>query len=213
MTSTPPKAQRKPVTARYHGVDLVDEWDWLKEPEDPAVIAHLEAENAYTAAVTADQQALRETIFAEITAHSGETDMSAPARIDDWWYFTRTEEGAQYAVHCRVPVENDSWEPPQIQRGVPLEGEQVILDGNVEAEKVAFFSLGGLTVSPDGTLLAYLVDETGDERFTLRLRDLTTGEQLPDEIPGLSYGVAFDPAGERGFYMEPDASCRPFKLK
>ena len=213
MTSTPPKAQRKPVTARYHGVDLVDEWDWLKDPEDPAVIAHLEAENAYTDAVTADQQSLREAIFAEIKAHTVETDMSVPARIDDWWYFTRTEEGAQYAVHCRVPVENDSWEPPQIQRGVPLEGEQVILDGNAEAEKVAFFSLGGMTVSPDGNLLAYLVDETGDERFTLRVRDLRDGEQLPDEILGLSYGIAFDPSGTRLFYMEPDEAWRPYRLR
>ena len=113
MTSTPPKAQRKPVTARYHGVDLVDEWDWLKDPEDPAVIAHLEAENAYTEAVTADQQQLREAIFGEIKAHTVETDMSVPSRIDDWWYFTRTEEGAQYAVHCRVPVENDSGNHPK----------------------------------------------------------------------------------------------------
>ncbi|GAA2039021.1 S9 family peptidase [Yaniella flava] len=213
MTSTPPQATRKPVTATYHGVDLVDSWDWLKDPQDPNTIAHLEAENAYTETVTADQQLLRDAIFAEIKSHTVETDMSVPSRINDWWYFTRTSEGAQYGVHCRVPVEGDSWEPPQIQPGVVLAGEQVLLDGNVEAEKVAFFSLGAMTVSPDGTLLAYLVDETGDERFTLRLRDLTTGEQLPDEIPGLSYGVAFDPAGERVFYMEPDASWRPYKLK
>jgi oligopeptidase B len=213
MTATPPKATRKPVTTVHHGVELVDEWDWLKDPDNPDTIAHLNAENAYTDAVTADQQALRETIFAEIKSHTVETDMSVPSRIDDWWYFTRTEEGAQYSVHCRVPVVNDSWEPPQIQRGEPLEGEQVILDGNVEAEKVPFFSLGGMTVSPDGNLLAYLVDETGDERFTLRVRDLRTGEQLPDEISGLAYGIAFDPSGTRLFYMEPDESWRPYRLK
>ena len=213
MTATPPKAPRKPVTAVHHGVELIDNWDWLKDPEDPETIAHLEAENAYTDAVTADQQTLRETIFAEIKSHTVETDMSVPSRIDDWWYFTRTEEGAQYAVHCRVPVEGDSWEPPQIQRGEPLADEQVILDGNVEAEKVPFFSLGGMTVSPDGNLLAYLVDETGDERFTLRIRDLRTGEQLPDEISGLSYGIAFDPSGTRLFYMEPDDAWRPYRLK
>ena len=213
MTAIPPKAARKPVTAAYHGVELVDQWDWLKDPENPETIAHLEAENAYTDAVTADQQTLRETIFAEIKSHTVETDMSVPSRMDDWWYFTRTEEGAQYGVHCRVPVEDDSWEPPQIQRGEPLAGEQVILDGNVEAEKVPFFSLGGMTVSPDGHLLAYLVDETGDERFTLRIRDLRTGEQLPDEISGLAYGIAFDPSGTRLFYMEPDEAWRPYRLK
>ena len=213
MTATPPKAVRKPVTTVHHGVELVDDWDWLKDPENPETIAHLEAENAYTDAVTADQQPLRDAIFGEIKTHTVETDMSVPSRINDWWYFTRTEEGAQYAVHCRVPVVDDSWEPPQIQRGEPLAGEQVILDGNVEAEKVPFFSLGGMTVSPDGNLLAYLVDETGDERFTLRIRDLRTGEQLPDEIPGLAYGIAFDPSGTRLFYMEPDEAWRPYRLK
>src|SRR5699024_8800535 len=127
----------------------------------------------------------------EIKSHTVETDMSVPSRIENWRYFTRIAEGAQYAVHCRVPGQDDSWEPPKIQPGVVLDGEQVLLDGNVEAEKVAFFSLASMTVSPDGNLLAYLVDETGDERFTLRLRDLTTGEQLADEISGLSYGLAF----------------------
>src|SRR5699024_6273179 len=213
MTATPPKAHRRPVTALYHGVELKDDWDWLKDPKDPDVIAHLNAENVYTEMVTADQQPLRDTIFAEIKAHTVETDMSVPSRINDWWYFTRTEEGSQYGIHCRVPVQNDSWEPPTIQRGIPLEGEEVMLDGNVEAEKVAFFSLGGMTVSPGGNYLAYLVDETGDERFTLRIRDLRTGEQLPEEIHGLSYGIAFDPTGSRLFYMEPDDAWRPYRLK
>ena len=213
MTSTPPQATRTPVTTVHHGVELVDEWDWLKDPDNPDTIAHLQAENAYTDAITADQHGLREKIFGEIKSHTVETDMSVPSRINHWWYFTRTEEGAQYGIHCRVPVVDDSWEPPTIQRGEPLEGEQVILDGNVEAEKVPFFALGGMTVSPDGNLLAYLVDETGDERFTLRVRDLRTGEQLPDEIPGLAYGLAFDPSGTRLFYMEPDESWRPYRLK
>src|SRR5690625_612093 len=93
MTATPPKAVRKPVTTVHHGVELVDDWDWLKDPENPETIAHLEAENAYTDAVTADQQPLRDAIFHEIKSHTVETDMSVPSRINDWWYFTRTEEG------------------------------------------------------------------------------------------------------------------------
>src|SRR5699024_2592027 len=148
MTFTPPKDLRKPVTATYHGVELEDNWDWLKNPDDPETIAHIEAENTYTDAITADQQPLRDAMFAEIKSHTVETDMSVLSRIDDWWYFTRTSEGAQYGVHCRVPVEGDSWEPPIIQPGVVLDGEQVLLDGNIEAEKVAFFSLGSMTVSP-----------------------------------------------------------------
>src|SRR5690625_7760153 len=83
MTATPTYATRKPVTTVHHGVELVDEWDWLKDPDNPDTIAHLNAENAYTDAVTADQQALRETIFAEIKSHTVETDMSVPSRIDD----------------------------------------------------------------------------------------------------------------------------------
>jgi len=213
MTFTPPTAARQPVCAVYHGVELVDHWDWLKDPDNPETIAHLEAENAYAEAVTADQQPVRDAIFQEIKSHTVETDMSVPSRIDDWWYFTRTTEGAQYPVYCRVPVHNNSWEPPKVQPGEVLDGEQVMLDGNVEAEKVAFFALGSMTISPDGNLLAYLVDETGDERFTLRIRDLASGQQLWDEISGLSYGLAFDPAGERLFYLEPDAAWRPYRLK
>ena len=212
MTATPPKATRAPVTTVHHGVELTDNWDWLKDPDNPDTIAHLNAENTYTDAVTADQQALRESIFAEIKSHTVETDMSVPSRIDNWWYFTRTEEGAQYSVHCRVPVVDDSWEPPQIQRGEPLDGEQVILDGNVEAEKVPFFSLGGMTVSLDGTCWPtwWMKPATSASPCA---SDLRTGEQLPDEISGLAYGIAFDPSGTRVFYMEPDEAWRPYRLK
>src|SRR5699024_8762886 len=161
----------------------------------------------------AAQMSRRNTIVHDIKSHPVETDISVPPRIDNWWYFTRTAEGAQYPVYCRVPVHHDSWEPPKVQPGEVLDGEQVMLDGNVEAEKVAFFSLASMTISPNENLLAYLVDETGDERFTLRIRDLATGEQLSDEISGLSYGLAFDPAGERLFYLEPDAAWRPYRLK
>src|SRR5699024_12160151 len=99
MTFTSLKAHRNPVTATYNGVDLVDKWDWLENPDDPETIAHLKAENTYTEAITADQQPLRDAIFAEITSHTVETDMSVPSRIENRWYFTRIAEGAQYAVH------------------------------------------------------------------------------------------------------------------
>src|SRR5699024_354872 len=156
----------------------VDHWDWLKDPDNPETIAHLEAENAYAEAVTADQQPVRDAIFQEIKSHTVETDMSVPSRIDDWWYFTRTTEGTQYPVDGRVPVHNNSRVPQYVQRVVFLDGEQVMLVGNVEGEKVAFFALGCMTISPGGNLLAYLVDETGDDRFTVRIRDLASGQQL-----------------------------------
>src|SRR5699024_9491553 len=213
MTFTPPTAARQPVCAVYHGVELVDHWDWLKDPDNPETIAHLEAENAYAEAVTADQQPVPDAIFEEIKSHTVETDMSVPSRIQDWWYFTRTTEGGQYPGYCRGPGRKTSGHPPQVQPGECEHAAQVMLDGNVQADEAAFFAPGYMTISADGNLLAYLVDETGDERFTLRIRDLASGQQLSDEISGLSYGLAFDPAGERLFYLEPDAAWRPYRLK
>ncbi|HEY4615835.1 MAG TPA: S9 family peptidase [Citricoccus sp.] len=213
----PPLAERRPVVREHHGHGFTDDYDWLRDKDSPEVIAHLEAENAYTHAVTADQEPLRRAIFAEIKAHTVETDLSVPSRKDGWWYFSRTEEGRQYAVHCRVPARDTGdpvadWTPPVVTPGEPVEAEQVILDGNAEAEGQPFFSLGGLAVSRDGTLMAYAVDHTGDERFTLRIRDLRTGQDLADEIPDVSYGVVFDRTGTRVFYTVPDESWRPYRI-
>lgn len=216
-TSHPPVAERRPVPREHHGQAFTDDYDWLRDKESPEVIAHLEAENAYTAAVTEDQEPLRTAIFGEIKAHTVETDLSVPARKDDWWYFSRTEEGKQYGVQCRVRARDTGdavadWTPPVIEPGVAVEGEEVILDGNAEAEGKPFFSLGGLAVSRDGNLMAYAVDHAGDERFTLRVRDLRTGEDLADEIPNVSYGVVFDRTGTRVFYTVPDESWRPYRI-
>ncbi|QCU77379.1 S9 family peptidase [Citricoccus sp. SGAir0253] len=213
----PPVAERRPVVREHHGEVFTDDYEWLRDKESPEVIAHLEAENAYTAAVTADQEPLRRAIFAEIKAHTVETDLSVPSRKDDWWYFVRTEEGRQYAVHCRVPARDTGdphadWTPPVVTPGVPVAGEQVILDGNAEAEGQPFFSLGGMAVSPDGNLMAYAVDHSGDERFTLRVRDLRTGEDLADEVPDVAYGVLFDRTGTRVLYTVPDESWRPYRV-
>jgi oligopeptidase B len=212
-----PVAERRPVPREHHGHVFTDDYDWLRDKESPEVIAHLEAENAYTAAVTADQEPLRKAIFGEIKAHTVETDLSVPSRKDDWWYFARTEEGKQYGVQCRVRAQDTGdaiadWTPPVVTPGVPVAGEQVILDGNAEAEGQPFFSLGGLAVSRDGNLMAYAVDNAGDERFTLRIRDLRTGQELADEIPNVSYGVVFDRTGTRVFYTVPDESWRPYRI-
>ena len=147
-----------------------------------------------------------------------ETDLSVPARKRGWWYFTRTVEGSQYAIHCRVAATDTGdlaadWTPPAIEAGVPIAGEQVLLDGNREAEGKPFFSLGGMAVSEDGNLLAYAQDNAGDERFTLRIKDLATGELLPDEIENVFYGLAFSPDGTRVFYTVVDDSWRPHQIK
>lgn len=213
----PPVAATKPVTRTHHGDTFTDDFEWMRQKTSQEVLDHLNAENAYTEAVTADQEALREAIYAEIKAHTVETDQSVPVRRDGWWYFARTEEGKQYAVQCRVPAQDTGdrladWTPPAIEPGVRLDGEQVLLDGNAEAEGKPFFSLGGMHVSPDGTLLAYAVDNAGDERFTLRIRDLRTGQELDDVVEDIAYDVRFDRTGTRVFYTMWDASWRPYRV-
>lgn len=153
------------------------------------MIAHLDAENAYTDAATAHLEPLRQRIFDEIKARTKETDLSVPTRRGDWWYYARTFEGKQYGVQCRCPVSSpDDWDPPRLDEATEIPGEQVMLDQNAEAEGHDFFALGAAGVSPDGNVLAYSVDVVGDERYTLRFKDLRTGELFPDEIAGIGAG-------------------------
>ncbi|MDK1326818.1 S9 family peptidase [Arthrobacter sp. zg-Y1143] len=217
-TPQPPVAKKVPTERTHHGDTFIDNYEWLREKENPEVVAHLTAENAYAAEITADQEPLREEIFNEIKNRTEETDLSVPARKKGWWYYTRTEEGKQYAIHCRTAAQDTGdldadWTPPAVLPGVPVEGEQILVDGNVEAEGKPFFSLGGLAVTEDGNLLAYSEDNAGDERFTLRIKDLRTGELLPDIIANVFYSLAFAPDGTRVFYTVVDDSWRPYQIK
>ncbi|MFD1212220.1 S9 family peptidase [Arthrobacter sp. GCM10027362] len=217
-TARPPAARKVPVERIHHGAVFVDNYEWLRAKDDPAVVAHLEAENEYTAAVTAHQQPLREAIFNEIKDRTQETDLSVPVRKDGWWYYSRMEEGRQYAVQCRVKARDTGdaaadWTPPQVEPGTDVPGEQVLLDGNAEAEGKPFFALGGTAVTRDGSLFAYAVDNAGDERFTLRIKDLRTGELLPDVVEDVFYSLAFSPDGSQVFYTVVDETWRPYQVK
>ncbi|MDJ0355104.1 S9 family peptidase [Paenarthrobacter sp. PH39-S1] len=214
----PPVAKKVPVTRTHHGDTFTDSFEWLRDKENPEVKAHLEAEQAYTDAVTADQEPLRQAIFDEIKSRTQETDLSVPSRKDGWWYYTRTEEGKAYGVHCRVraadtgnPVQD--WTPPVIEAGAEMPGEQILLDGNAEAEGKPFFSLGGAAVTRDGHLYAYAQDNAGDEVFTVRIKDLRSGELLDDVIEHVFYGLVFAPDGNTLFYMLADESWRPYQVK
>ncbi len=171
-SATPPVALRKPHTTRLHGIDLQDDYAWLREKEAPEVTAYLQAENAYTAAVMGGTEPLQTTLYNEILSHIQEDDSSVPYRDGAWEYITRTEKGLQYPRYCRRPVSAE---------GVADEtAEAVLLDVNQLAEGHPFMSLGALTISPNGRLLAYTTDSTGFRQYTLSVKNLETGERLPD---------------------------------
>ncbi len=211
-TPAPPVAPRRPVTRTFHGESVEDPYEWLRDADDPAVIAHLEAENAYAEARTAHLEPLRSAIFEEIKGRVQETDLTVPVVSGPWWYYTRTVEGGQYGVQCRAPRDLGSSRVPELDPEQPLPGEQVLLDGNAAAEGHEFFTLGAFGVSPDHSRLVYAVDVTGDERFDVTVQDLTTGEVLDESIRGIGYGVAFSRDGRYLFYVRVDDSWRPHEV-
>ncbi len=212
MTSQPPQAKRIRAERTHHGDTIIDDLAWLAAKDDPDTTSFLEAQNAYTAELTVGQQKLREAIFEEIKSRTKETDLSVPLRKAGWWYYTRTVEGKQYAIRCRRAVRPEDTRPPMSEDGAPLAGEEVLLDGNKLAAGSDFFSIGAFSVSPDGRQLAYSTDLAGDERFTLRFKDLVTGETAPDEIPGTFYGAAWSADGSAVFYITVDDAWRPFRV-
>src|SRR5688572_24102150 len=135
MSEQPPVAPRRPVVRRHHGDEVIDEYEWLRDAEDPDTIAYLEAENAWAEQQTAHLADLREQVFQEMKSRTLETDLSVPVRHGEWWYYARTVEGQQYSIRCRCPISDPtSWDPPVLEPGVEIEGEHVLLDSNVEAE-------------------------------------------------------------------------------
>ncbi|MDA1362909.1 S9 family peptidase [Glycomyces luteolus] len=205
-----PAAPRRDHPRTHHGDTVNDPYAWLKDPEDPATVEYLKAENVYTESRTAHLAALRKSIFGEIKSRTQETDLSVPVRKRGWWYYGRTEEGKQYGIQCRLKADGDT--PPEIEAGTAIEGEEILVDGNELAEGHDFFSLGTCDVSPDGNLLAYAVNYSGDERFTLRFKDLRTGEDFPDDIPNVFYGGSWSLDGSVFFYTKVDDAWRPYQV-
>jgi len=207
-----PIAQRVPLTRSYHGDTLIDEYAWLENKDDPAVVAYLTEENEYTDQVTSHLKPLRSRLFDEIKTRTQETDLTVPARKGSYWYYSRTVEGQQYRIHCRLAVRPGQTDPPLTAGGEPLAGEEILLDENELAEGHDFFSLGTFDVSPDDRMLAYSTDITGDERFTLRVKNLVTGELLPDEIANTFYGSAWATDNATIFYLTVDDAWRPHQV-
>ena len=209
----PPVAPRRPKARVHHGDVFIDDYEWLRDAENAETLAYLEAENAWAERQTAHLAELRETIFTEIKDRTQETDMSVPVRHGQWWYYTRTIEGKQYGLHCRCPLpSSDDWDPPVLEAGLDVPGEQILLDLNVEAEGHDYFSLGGFSLTDDDNLLAWSVDTVGDERYTIRVKDLRAEALLPDEITGTSGGVTWAADGRHFFYTTVDAAWRPHRV-
>ena len=218
MSLTPPLARRVPVERTHHGDTFIDHYEWLRDKESPEVLEYLQAENAFTDAVTADQQPVREAIFEEIKGRTLLTDMSVPSRRGAWWYFNRTVAGEQYPVMCRVPALTEGsveerYQPPLVRPGQPLEGEQVVLDCNEFARDMAFFSLGSFQVTRDGSLLTFGVDSSGDERYTQYFKNLETGEILDEKIEDIFAGAFFASGAKHLIYTVADDSWRPYEVR
>ena len=210
-TSTAPIAKRQPTTRIHHGDVFVDPYEWLRDKDDQEVISYLEAENAYTEAQTARLSELSEAVFGEIKARTKETDLSVPSYTSHpggsaYWYYVRTVEGSEYPIYCRVVADDREKLPDPEQEII---GEEVLLDANLEAVGHEFFSLGAFSVSLDGRLLAYSIDLTGAERFTIMIKDLVSGELLADQISDTAYGVAWAKSSHF-FYTRADEAWRPY---
>ena len=191
----PPVAKRVEQSELLHGETRVDAYAWLRDRDDPDVTAYLEAENAYTAAMTAHTQPLQELLYQEMLARIQEDDSTVPVRRGEWLYYRRTEHGKAYPIYCRRRDDD----------GAP---EEVYFDENAESAGREFYQLGALEVSPDHRRLAILEDVSGYEDFTLRVRDLVTGEWLADRVEKLGFGLAWASDSRTVFYATTDEAKR-----
>lgn len=164
---SPPAAKRVEYRHSWHGEAIADEYYWLREKSNPEVTGYLDAENAYTEAMTKDLRSFQETVYQEMLSRIKQTDLSVPTRRGEYYYYSRTDEGRQYSIQCR-------------RKGCMDAPEEVLLDANELAKGHAFFSVRDSSVSDDGKLLAYATDTTGFRQNVLHVKDLASGEELAD---------------------------------
>lgn len=200
-----PVAPKRPHPITQHGVTRIDNYYWMRNKEDPETLKHLRAESDYLEEVMQHTKPLQEKLFWEMKGRLRENDATVPEKRGDFFYYERHAEGKQYPIFCR-------------RHGALDAPEEIILDQNELAEDKSFCNISGMAVSPDGTKLAYVVDFGGREVYTLYVKDLVSGEYLPDRIENVSasayerYGVEWANDNQTIFYITLDETLRPDKL-
>jgi len=186
--------EKKPKTTAIHGVTMVDDYFWLREKTNPAVMAHLQAENDYADALMKPTEQLQQKLYTEMLSHIKQTDTNVPYRWGNHFYYTRTVEGLQYPIFCR-------------KRGSVDAPEEIVLDQNELAKGQKFMSVGAFVPSDDGNLLAYSTDNTGYRQYTLQIKDLRTGQVFPERIERVN-NVAWASDNKTLFYVTEDATTK-----
>ncbi len=194
-----PVAAKKPQVTELHGDRLVDDYSWLRERDDPAVLAYLEAEKIYTRTVTSHTAEFRDQLYHELAGRLQEEDSTMPFPHGDYFYYSRTEKGKPYDIYCR---KKGSLEAP----------EELLLDTNLEAEDHEFYRNGDLEMSPDHRLLAYTEDTAGTESYSLRVRRIADGVELADRVEGLSVGLIWGNDSKTLYYTVLNETSRSYKV-
>lgn len=215
---TPPSPHTPPVAPKRYGYRVRDQfgqhfddpWDWLRDGGNPEVRAHLEAENAWADAITAPTREAAARLVEEVKASTALTDVTVPIREGDFWYFRRFTEGQSYATHHRAPVERDEAGAPiplVPEPGVPTRGEELLVDENEWARGQEFFRLADLYPSPDGHLIAWARDTSGDERYTWVVQE-ASGRVIDEAVVDAGYGFAWADDSASFIYMGVDDAWR-----
>ena len=218
MRETPQASSTPPVAPKRYGYRVRDQfgqhfddpWDWLRDADNPEVRAHLEAENAWADTVTAPTREAAVRLVEEVKASTALTDVTVPIREGEFWYFRRFAEGQSYATHHRAPVERDEAGAPiplVPEPGVPARGEELLVDENEWARGQEFFRLADMYPSPDGRLIAWARDTSGDERYTWVVQE-ASGRVIDEAVVDAGYGFAWADDSASFIYMGVDDAWR-----
>jgi oligopeptidase B len=195
----PPLATKQPKELTMHGDTRIDNYYWLNERENPDVISYLNAENDYTRQIMSDTEDLQENLFQEIVSRIKQTDESVPYKKNGYFYYTRFEEGQEYPIYARKKGDLDAV-------------EEVMLNANERAKGKSYYAAAGMNVSPDNRLMAFGEDTVSRRQYTLRFKDLQTGEILEDRIPNTTGGAVWAADNKTVFYTMKDPALRSFKI-